>query len=125
MILFELYEPSGRDWAAAVAAYEVRRKPEADTIAQLARDHFQLLDHGAGTAGFLARERAALALQRVRPDLTSVYHNVSFTCWPYTRCVEVGRAHERVLDAMLGRLAGGLEASDSELESAAREALGS
>jgi kynurenine 3-monooxygenase len=78
-----LSETAG-DWAAALAAYEQRRKANCDTIAELALDNFVEMRDRVNSPLFRAKTAAQHALERRLPGrYVSRYELVSFTTLPY------------------------------------------
>jgi kynurenine 3-monooxygenase len=78
-----LSENSG-DWAAALAAYEQRRKANCDTIADLALDNFVEMRDRVNSPVFQAKTKLQHALERRLPGrYVSRYELVSFTTIPY------------------------------------------
>jgi len=88
------------DSAAAVEAYQVQRRRNADAIADLAlRNFIEMRDHTASRL-FRARKRLERALSRLLPGIfVPLYDMVSFTTVPYADAVERARLQWRVVGA--------------------------
>jgi kynurenine 3-monooxygenase len=72
------------DFAAALPLYERRRKPNTDTIADLALDNFLEMRDKVASRAFLAQKRIEHALERLLPGrYVSRYELVSFSTVPY------------------------------------------
>ncbi|NUR85181.1 MAG: FAD-dependent monooxygenase [Nonomuraea sp.] len=79
-------EETGDDFAAALTRYEQRRKPNTDTIADLALDNFVEMRDKVGSKLFLAGKKAEHAIERLLPGrYLSRYELVSFTTTPYSQ----------------------------------------
>ncbi|MFI6604004.1 FAD-dependent oxidoreductase [Nonomuraea sp. NPDC050536] len=78
-------DEAGDDFPAALALYEQRRKPNADTIADLALDNFVEMRDRVASRAFLAGKRLEHALERLLPGrYVSRYELVSFSTVPYS-----------------------------------------
>lgn len=72
------------DVAAAFAAFEAERKPNADAIAAMALDNYVEMRAGVVDPDYLIRRELALELQRRHPDrLSPRYNMVMFSTMPY------------------------------------------
>ena len=72
------------DVAAAFAAFEAERKPNADAIADMALDNYVEMRAGVVDPGYVIRRELALELQRRHPDrLSPRYNMVMFSTMPY------------------------------------------
>jgi kynurenine 3-monooxygenase len=91
---------SAADLPAALEAYQMRRRRNADAIAELAlRNFVEMRDHTASRL-FRARKRLERALSRALPGLfVPLYDMVSFTTMPYADAVERARFQWRAVGA--------------------------
>lgn len=72
------------DLAAAFAAYEVERKPDADAIAAMALDNYVEMRAGVVDPDYLAQRTLALELEQRHPTrLSPRYNMVMFSTMPY------------------------------------------
>lgn len=72
------------DLAAAFAAYEVGRKPDADAIAAMALDNYVEMRAGVVDPDYLAQRTLALELEQRHPTrLSPRYNMVMFSTMPY------------------------------------------
>lgn len=86
------------DVARAFSAYERRRKPNADAIADLAYANFIEMRDTVASPWFRARKHAEHALERWLPGLyTSLYEMVSFSTIPYAEARERARRQGRAV----------------------------
>jgi len=98
---------SGSDWAAALAAYEQRRKASCDTIAEMALDNFVEMRDRVNSPVFQARTAAGHWLERRLPGrYVSRYELVSFTTMPYAQIPNRIRRQNQLTALAAGGLAG-------------------
>ena len=72
------------DIAAAFAAFETERKPNADAIADMALDNYVEMRSGVVDPGYVIRRELALELERQHPGrLSPRYNMVMFSTMPY------------------------------------------
>ena len=74
------------DIAAAFAAFEAERKPNADAIADMALDNYVEMRAGVVDPGYLIRRELALELQRRHPERLSPRYNMVM-CGTGTGCL--------------------------------------
>ena len=87
-----------RCWAAALAEYERRRKPNADAIAELALEHFAELRDKVGDPEFLLRKEIERRLSDIDPErFMPLYALISFTTLPYVEARTRGREQEKLI----------------------------
>lgn len=111
----------GAPWTEVVARFEAARRPQAEAIARLSIEHFELLDAHAASDEYRRRSMISRAITASRPSLGSTYHTVSFTRVSYTEAIDVGRSHERAIDRVLELL--GPEQDEQTLSRAVDAAL--
>ena len=100
------------DVAAAFAAFEAERKPNADAIADMALDNYHEMRAGVIDPDYLIRRKLALELQRRYPERVSPRYNmVMFSTMPY---VEAAARAARQAE-ILGELTAG-KASLAEVD---------
>ncbi|MXW96405.1 MAG: FAD-dependent monooxygenase [Acidimicrobiaceae bacterium] len=94
------------DAAAAFAAFEAERKPNADAIADMALDNYVEMRAGVVDPGYLIRRELALELQRRHPDrLSPRYNMVMFSTMPYAEAAaRAARQGEILAELTAGRV---------------------
>jgi len=86
------------DPAAAFAAYEAERKPNAEAIADMALDNYVEMRAGVVDPDHVARRRLALELERRHPThLSPRYNMVMFSTIPYTEARDRAAAQHEIL----------------------------
>jgi len=89
-------DEAGEDWSVALPTYAERRKPNTDTIAELAVDNFVEMRDKVGSTLFRFSKRVEHAVERWAPDrLQSLYELVSFTTVPYAEARRRAAAQRR------------------------------
>ncbi len=115
--LAALLEQQAGDPAAAFAAFEDRRKPNADAIAALSlANYIEMRDGVADPRYLLKRELAAALTERAPGYFMSRYRMVSFTSIPYATCIARDREQTALMESIL---AGHDTLADVDLEAAA------
>lgn len=108
------------DPAAVFAAFETRRKPNADAIAAMSlANYIEMRDSVADPHYVLKRELAAALTARAPRHFMSRYRMVSFTSLPYATCVARARTQDALMEAML---AGHATLEGVDLDAAAQRA---
>lgn len=108
LVLDECLAAHPRDRAAAFAAYEQRRKPHTDVIADLAADNFIELRDRVRNPWHLLRAHTDLTLHRLLGDLWQpLYRMISHTTIPYGDAVRRARRQNQVLGLTAGLTAAG------------------
>ena len=93
------------DIAAAFAAFEAERRPNADAIADMALDNYVEMRAGVVDPGYVIRRQLALELQRRHPErLSPRYNMVMFSTMPYTEAASrAARQAEILVELTAGR----------------------
>ena len=93
------------DVAAALAAFEAERKPNADAIADMALDNYVEMRAGVVDPGYVIRRELALELQRRHPErLSPRYNMVMFSTMPYAEAAaRAARQGEILAELTSGR----------------------
>ncbi len=90
------------DLAAAFAAFEAERKPNADAIADMALDNYIEMRSGVVDPDYLAKRSLALELERRHPDhLSPRYNMVMFSTMPYAEAQSRARRQADIIAAAL------------------------
>ena len=105
MILVDLIDRRGPDWAGVFAEFERVRKPNTDAIANMAVENFvEMRDHVADPA-FLLRKKVELALDARFPGIfVPKYSMVTFHRVPYSVALARGAVQDRILATLCGHL---------------------
>jgi len=97
-ILDECLTQLAPDFSRAFEAYEARRKPNADAIADLALANFVEMRDKTGTAAFLRHKKIERTLHTWLPRwYTPLYTLVSFTRTPYADAVRKAARQDRIV----------------------------
>lgn len=90
------------DLAAAFAAYEVERKPDADAIAAMALDNYVEMRAGVVDPDYLAQRTLALELEQRHPTrLSPRYNMVMFSTMPYAEAQARAQRQAELIKAAL------------------------
>ena len=90
------------DLAAAFAAFEAERKPDADAIADMAIDNYLEMRSGVVDPDYLAKRSLALELERRHPDhLSPRYNMVMFSTMPYAEAQSRAERQAEIIAASL------------------------
>jgi kynurenine 3-monooxygenase len=101
-ILDECLEEQGGDWLAATRAYQERRKPDVEAVADLSEEHFREIRDKVGDPAFLLRKRVERKFNRMYPErYSSLYSLVAFTTTPYAEALRMNQAQNKLVDAVL------------------------
>lgn len=92
---------AGGDLATGLRAFEERRRPHTDVLAELSKENFLELRDGMRSPLFLARKKADLLLHRLFPaSWTPLYTMITHTTTPYGDALARARRQDRVLTAV-------------------------
>ena len=106
------------DIAAAFAAFEAERRPNADAIADMALDNYVEMRAGVVDPGYVIRRELALELQRRHPErLSPRYNMVMFSTMPYA---EAAARAARQAEVLAELTAGAASLADVDMDRAAR-----
>lgn len=111
-LLAQLLEQFAGKWHAALQAFQHARKPDTDALADLCLEHAMILMKSVDDPHFQLRKKVEQALQMLYPERSYLYHNVSFTCLPYSEAVQREDDHRRLIDRILQ-----IENIESQLDS--------
>ncbi len=97
-VLSSLLDTHGDDWDTILKAYEIRRKPNGDAVAQLALTNFTEMRDKVADPLFLERKKIEKELGKRYPEqFVSVYEMVSFTHTPYNTAIQCIQAQDKLL----------------------------
>jgi kynurenine 3-monooxygenase len=90
------------DLAAAFAAYEAERKPDADAIADMALGNYLEMRAGVIDPDYLAKRELALELEQRHPEhLRPRYNMVMFSTMPYAEASDRAATQATLIEAAL------------------------
>lgn len=93
---------SADDVAAAFAAYETSRKPDADAIAAMALDNYVEMRSGVVDPDYLAKRQLALELEQRHPEhLRPRYNMVMFSTMPYAEAKQRAERQAQLITAAI------------------------
>jgi kynurenine 3-monooxygenase len=100
--LADLLAAQPGDPGGMFAAFEARRKPNADAIAAMSLANYVEMRDGVADPHYLLKRELAAALTRRVPDrFMSRYRMVSFTTLPYATCVARDRQQTALMETIL------------------------
>ena len=101
-ILDGLMNEHADNWDAILKAYEVRRKPNGDAVAQLALNNFTEMRDKVADPQFLERKKIEKELGKRYPEqFVSVYEMVSFSHTPYNTAMQCIQAQDMLLQRIM------------------------
>lgn len=101
-VLAALMDKYGDDWATILKAYEQKRKPNGDAVAQLALNNFIEMRDKVADPLFLERKKIEKELGKRYPDeFISVYEMVSFSHTPYNTALSCIKAQDGLLESIM------------------------
>lgn len=101
-VLAGLMDKHGDDWTAILKAYEQKRKPNGDAVAQLALNNFIEMRDKVADPSFLERKKIEKELGRLYPEqFVSVYEMVSFSHTPYDTALRCIQAQDGLLHTIM------------------------
>ncbi len=97
-IFDETLEEYGADWEQVFAAFQEKRKHNADAIADLAIDNFYEMRDHVDDAAFMRKRNIEMQLEQQFPDYYSKYSLVTFQPkLPYNQAMKQGRKQDELL----------------------------
>jgi len=101
-VLDECMARHGSDWARVFTAFEARRKPSMDAMADLCIVHFEELFDLVGKPGFLKRREIERRIHELYPELyRPLYSMIAFTCMPYEEALRIDQRQRAVIDRIV------------------------
>lgn len=100
-VLLDCIDETGPDWATTFAAFQTRRKPDADAIADMALENFIEMRDLVADEDFLRRKRLEQEIERHFPEYKSRYEMVSFSRISYAEAYRRGEINRRILDQLM------------------------
>ena len=101
--LNKLIDEHDRDWGRIFPAYEKRRKPNADAIAELSKRNFVEMSDLSGDAMFQLRKKIEARFHETYPDLwTPLYSMVTFSPdVPYAKALSLGDEQNAIMERIM------------------------
>lgn len=97
-LLDEMLEDNYPSWEALFSAFEKRRKPDTDAIADLAIDNFvEMRDRVADNQFVWQKKLEALLHERYPEKWIPLYTMVTFSHIPYSQALQAGKKQEQVM----------------------------
>jgi kynurenine 3-monooxygenase len=98
-----LIDENDRDWSRIFPAYETRRKPNADAIAELSKRNFVEMSDLSGDPMFQLRKKIEAKFHEAHPDLwTPLYSMVTFSPdVPYAKALSLGDEQNKVMERIM------------------------
>ena len=98
-----LIDEHDRDWSRIFPAYENRRKPNADAIAELSKRNFVEMSDLSGDPMFQLRKKIEAKFHNEHPDLwTPLYSMVTFSPdVPYAKALSLGDEQNRIMERIM------------------------
>lgn len=104
VVLDEILQASGDDWAATLPEFFAVRKPNADAIAELALANYIEMRDSTGKDDFLRMKQAERRLVELFPqDFLPVYSMVSFSHLPYSFAWHCKSVQDKMLREIITR----------------------
>lgn len=101
-LLGDCLDAAGGDWRKAFERYEQRHHPNAEAIADLALEHFDVLQEHVSDPRFHLRTRLERRIDELYPETYSaLYSLISFTDKPYTEARRIDREARGKIDRLL------------------------
>ena len=101
-VLNELIEKYKEDWNRILPEFELKRKPDADAIADLAIENFIEMRDKVADAKFLLQKKIEAKFSNKYPDKwTPLYTMVTFSHQPYSQALKQGRLHDKIMHEIM------------------------
>ena len=105
-VLMECIAKYPGDWLKIFQQYETLRKSNMDVIAELCSKHLDTLRRKVDDSKFLLRNEIERKLQKLHPQYASLYHNISFTCMPYSQAIMLEQKYRSLIEKLVEKLDG-------------------
>lgn len=98
----ELILNHGDDWEAIFSAYQLKRKPNADAIAELSYRNFIEMSSKTANPLFLLQKKIEKHFAEKYPDKwLPVYSRVTFSDKPYSEALQIGDEQEKIMKEIM------------------------
>ncbi len=101
-VLNETIEELGDDWEAIFTAYQEKRKPNADAIAELSYRNFIEMSSKTADPKFILQKKIERRFAEKYPEKwIPVYSRVTFSERPYAEALAIGDEQERIMGEIM------------------------
>jgi kynurenine 3-monooxygenase len=101
-VFVQCMDEYGDDWRSVFRAFEARRRPSMDYMADLCVEHFVELCELVADPNFLKRKELERRLNDLYPDLyQSLYTMVTFTTTPYIEAMRIEHRQRKFMDRLI------------------------
>lgn len=100
-ILDALLDHYKDEWGETIAAYQQDRKPNADAIAELARQNFVEMRDLVADENFVLRKKIEALIHRKDKTYLPLYSMVTFSDLPYSEALAKGKEHDTLLSEIM------------------------
>ena len=100
--LMTLIEEHNDDWETVFKQYQIRRKPNADAIAELSYRNFLEMSSKTADPDFLLRKKIEKNFAQKHPEKWKpAYSRVTFSDEPYAESLEIGDQQAQIMDKVM------------------------
>ena len=101
-VLDDLISLYGDDWEKIFKQYEIRRKPNADAIANLSYQNFIEMSSKTADESFILRKKIEKWFSEKYPERwVPLYSRVTFSNRPYAEALTIGKMQEEIMDEIM------------------------
>ncbi len=101
-VLNEIIKELGDDWEAIFTAYQEKRKPNADAIAELSYRNFIEMSSKTADPNFILQKKIERRFAEKYPEKwIPVYSRVTFSERPYAEALAIGDEQERIMTEIM------------------------
>ena len=101
-VLNQLMQKHGDDWEAIFRAYQEKRKPNGDAIAELSYRNFLEMSSKTADPKFLLQKKIEKRFAQRYPELwIPAYSRVTFSDRPYTEALAIGDQQEAIMQEVM------------------------
>ncbi len=101
-VLNEVIKELGDDWEAIFTAYQEKRKPNADAIAELSYRNFIEMSSKTADPNFILQKKIERRFAEKYPEKwIPVYSRVTFSERPYAEALAIGDEQERIMSEIM------------------------
>jgi kynurenine 3-monooxygenase len=103
-VMNELLDENDGDWEATLDAFQKKRKPDADAIAELAmRNYIEMRDSVADPNFILRKKIEANLHEKYGQRWIPLYSQVTFSHIRYSEALREGKRHDRIMQRVMNR----------------------
>jgi kynurenine 3-monooxygenase len=101
-VLMECLEQSRHNWSEAFKKYELLRKPNLDTMADLCKEHYIELRKSLADPQFVFRKQIERRMSELYPNrYQPLYSMIAFTCMPYVEALAIDQEQRLIVDEIM------------------------